>query len=145
MEYGNIYSDVRKVNVTRSGAPIQLVLSHVISPYYKTPPGGTCQQTNMPESRHLKVVKIKSERLSRFWGRPMYVAAIIILPQGYDDHPMDRYPVIVIMDHYPRAYRFDGRVPTSRHILSIQGGRRKFFFQVVVGGLTVHGSSSFSR
>lgn len=110
---GNIYSDVRKVNVTRSGAPIQLVLSHVISPYYKTPPGGTCQQTNMPESRHLKVVKIKSERLSRFWGRPMYVAAIIILPQGYDDHPMDRYPVIVLMDHHPRAYRFDGHVPTA--------------------------------
>jgi len=105
---GNIYSDVKKVNITREGGPIELELAHVIPPFYKTPPGGTCQQANLPESEHFKFLKFKSELLSRFWGRPMYIAASIILPRGYNEHSDTRYPVIFLMDHHPRAYRFAG-------------------------------------
>ncbi len=106
---GNIYSDVAEVNITRDGTPTQLVLSHVIQPLDKTPPGGTCQQGNLPESSHVKFLKIKSQRLSQFWGRPMYVAARITLPRGYGEHPQMRYPVIFAMDHHPRAYSMDGK------------------------------------
>jgi S-formylglutathione hydrolase FrmB len=105
---GNIYSDVKKINVTRGGEPIELELSHVIPAHDVTPPAGTCQQGNLPQSQHVKFVKMKSERLSHFWGRPMYVAATVILPKDYEDHPDVRYPVIFWMEHHPRAYSVDG-------------------------------------
>ena len=105
---GNLYSDVQKVVIEHSGRPVSLQLSHVIEPYEPTPPGGTCQQGNPPESEHVKFLKMKSERLSRFWGRPMYIAAQVLLPRGYKEHPHARYPVIFGMDHHPRAYRIKG-------------------------------------
>lgn len=110
---GNIYSDVKKVMVGHGGEPIELELAHVIPPHDPTPHGGTCQQGNFPQSQHIKLMKLKSERLSRFWGRPMYVAARVILPADYQDRSGVRYPVIVWMDHHPRAYSQDERHGTS--------------------------------
>lgn len=105
---GNIYSDVQQVRITDSSEPVRLELSNVIPPFYPTPPDGTCQQANFPESQHVKFVKIKSELLSEFWGRPMYVAAKVLLPKGYQERPDARYPVIWSMSHHPRAYSFEG-------------------------------------
>jgi hypothetical protein len=106
---GNIYSDVKKVSVSHGGGPIELELAHVIPPHDQTPPDGTCQQGNPPQSQHISLMKLKSDRLSRFWGRPMYVAARVILPADYQEHPNARYPVILWMDHHPRAYSMDER------------------------------------
>jgi hypothetical protein len=108
---GNIYSDVRKVKVTHGGEPIALELSHVIPPYVPTPRGGTCQQGNLVESQHVKLVKIKSERLTKFWGRPIYIGATVLLPKDYDERRNARYPVIFSMNHHPRAYRISGDSP----------------------------------
>lgn len=105
---GNVYSDVQKVQITNSSKPVRLELSQVIPPFYPTPPGGTCQQVNTPESQHVKLVKIKSELLSKFWGRRMYIAASVLLPKGYEEHPEARYPVIYAMNHHPRAYSAAG-------------------------------------
>ena len=32
--------------------------------------------------------------LTKFWGHPMYIGAIVLLPKGYDEHPNAHYPVI---------------------------------------------------
>jgi hypothetical protein len=87
---GNIYSDVRKVKITHDGEPIALELSRVIPPYVPTPRGGTCQQGNLFESQHVKLVKVKSERLTKFWGRPIYVAATVLLPKDYEERRVSR-------------------------------------------------------
>lgn len=108
---GNVYSDVQKVRITGASKPVRLELSRVIPPLDPTPPGGTCQQANPPESEHVKFVKIKSELLSAFWGRPMYVAASVLLPKGYGEDPQVAYPVIWAMNHHPRAYSFTGQSP----------------------------------
>ena len=42
-----------------------------------------------------------SERLSKFWGRPMYLGAHILLPEGYDAHPNARYPLVINHGHFP--------------------------------------------
>ncbi|MGH3042660.1 MAG: alpha/beta hydrolase-fold protein, partial [Gaiellaceae bacterium] len=105
---GNVFSDVEKVQITHSSKPVRLKLSHVIPPRDPTPPGGTCQQANMAESQHVKFVKIKSELLSRFWGRPMYIAASVLLPKGYEEHSQARYPVVYAMSHHHRAYSLAG-------------------------------------
>lgn len=53
------------------------------------------------ETEYVKYVRIKSERLSRFWGRDMYLGAWVLLPWGFDDHPEARYPVAINHGHFP--------------------------------------------
>lgn len=105
---GNIYSDVQEIEVGAGAAPVALTLSHVIRPLAPTPEGGTCQQGNIPETEHVKFLKVRSDKLSKFWGRPIFVAARVILPAGYNDDPKRRYPVIYGMDHHFRAYEAGG-------------------------------------
>ncbi|WP_051324427.1 alpha/beta hydrolase-fold protein [Candidatus Solirubrobacter pratensis] len=120
---GNLYSSVQTVRV-RPGdrRPVQLSLTEVIPPSDPVPPGGTCQQGNPPDSPHVKHVKIKSELLSRYWGQPMYIAANVLLPAGYDEHPDARYPVVYQHGHYPGpspfSFREDGGNAFSQWWLS---------------------------
>jgi hypothetical protein len=53
------------------------------------------------ETKYVKYVKIRSERLSRFWGRDMHLAAWVLLPWGFDEHPQARYPLVVNHGHFP--------------------------------------------
>ncbi len=39
--------------------------------------------------------------LTKFWGRPMFLSAIILLPEGFDEHPNAHYPEMVFEGHYP--------------------------------------------
>lgn len=99
---GNLHSAVQRVRVDgRSHRPIQLKLTEVIPPSDPVPAGGTCQQGNPADTPHVKHVKIKSEVLSRYWGQPMYIGANILLPEGYEQHPDARYPVVYQHGHYP--------------------------------------------
>ncbi|KAI1290707.1 Alpha/Beta hydrolase protein [Xylaria venustula] len=62
---------------------------------------GGCSQGNYADTEFLKYVKIKSKKLSEFWGRDMYVGANILLPAGYnasDKHT--RYPVLYNQNHW---------------------------------------------
>ena len=38
--------------------------------------------------------------LTKFWGHPIYIGAIVLLPNGYNDHPNERYPVIYHQGHF---------------------------------------------
>ena len=81
---GNLYSDVRKVHLDPAvGYRVSLSLNHVIPPV-EAP----------KETKWVKRVQIKSERLSAFWGVPVYLGATIVLPKGYDERPEVRYPVV---------------------------------------------------
>jgi hypothetical protein len=51
-------------------------------------------------------VKIQSAKLTAFWGRPMYLGAHVLLPEGFDTHPNARYPLVISHGHFP--YTFDG-------------------------------------
>lgn len=87
---GNLVSDVQRVHLDpQTGFDVALSLSHVL-PAVTVP----------PDTRWVKRVKIQSSTLSAFWGRPMYVGATVLLPQGYDDHPAVHYPVIYEQGHF---------------------------------------------
>jgi hypothetical protein len=45
--------------------------------------------------------RILSERLSRFWGRPMHLGAHVLLPEGWDTHPDAKYPLFIYHGHFP--------------------------------------------
>jgi hypothetical protein len=93
---GNLYSTPKKVTYDpHGGAAIRVDLDKVIPPI-----------ADPPETKYIKHVKIQSQRLTEFWGRPMYLGAHVLLPEGFDEHPNARYPLVINHGHFP--YTFDG-------------------------------------
>lgn len=91
---GNIYSQPKKVTVDFSkNENIQLNLTEVI-PEIEQP----------ADTKYVKHIKIKSDLLSEFWGRDMYVGAHVLLPEGYDTHPNVKYPLAIMHGHFPRDF-----------------------------------------
>jgi hypothetical protein len=87
---GNLYSTPRKVTLDPLGqGTVPIVLDKEI-PALPAP----------AETRYIKHERIQSERLSRFWGRPMYLGAHVLLPEGFDAHPEARYPLVINHDHF---------------------------------------------
>ncbi len=52
------------------------------------------------DTKYVKHIRIKSERLTKFWGRPMHLGATVLLPEGWDTHPDARYPLAVFHGHF---------------------------------------------
>ncbi len=86
---GNLYSTPRKVAVGASSNVIAIDLDKEISPI--PPP---------PDTRYIRHLKIQSELLSDFWGRPMYLSANVLVPEGFDEHKSAHYPLIIAEDHF---------------------------------------------
>lgn len=125
---GNLYGTPVRMHLDpASSGTVRLRLDHLITPADPVPPGGTCQQGNPPDSRHVEHVKIRSVLLSRFWGRPIYIGANVLLPQGYDSNGSARYPVIWEQTHYPFdnpfGFREDGGNDFSHWWLSFAAPR----------------------
>jgi hypothetical protein len=91
---GNLYSTPRKVRWdSRGGQTIQIELDRVI-PEISAP----------ADTQYVKHVRIRSERLSRFWGRDMYLGAHVLLPEGFEAHPEARYPLAINHGHFPSDF-----------------------------------------
>jgi hypothetical protein len=92
---GNLLSAPREVEVDPSrDAAIAIELDQAIPEI--APPKDT---------RYVRHIRIQSERLTKFWGRPMHLGAVVLVPQGFDEHPEARYPLAVFHGHFP--YTFD--------------------------------------
>lgn len=88
---GNLYSTPIKVTITDKGvADLELVLNQVI-PEIEEP----------KDTEWIKHIKIKSELLSEFWGRDMYLGAHVLVPKGFEAHPEAKYPLMVFQGHFP--------------------------------------------
>jgi hypothetical protein len=88
---GNLVSTpVRMRLVGSDSAAIALTLDHTIAPI--------APKTDTVFVRH---IRIRSERLSKFWGRDVYLGAYVLLPWGFEDHPLAHYPLMVFHGHFP--------------------------------------------
>jgi hypothetical protein len=88
---GNLYSKPTKVQVgAATPVPIPLALTEEIPPL----PSPT-------DTKYVKHIRIQSERLSKFWGRPVFLGAHVLLPEGFDAHPEARFPLMVFHGHFP--------------------------------------------
>ncbi len=97
---GNAMSDVATLTVGAEGMPdVSLTLDRIIEPPRPLEPGEVLQQGNFEDTEWVRYVKIRSPRLSRFWGRDMYIGANVLLPPGYDEHPDAVYPVLYMQGH----------------------------------------------
>src|SRR3569833_465757 len=84
---GNLYSKPIKVTL---GGRTALVLDQVIPPIERK-----------KDTEFVRHVRIRSERLSRFWGRDVYIGAHVLLPKDFDMHPDAHFPLMVFHGHYP--------------------------------------------
>jgi hypothetical protein len=93
---GNLYSTPQKITFDpRSRDVIRIRLDKVIPPI-----------PDPPETKYVKHVRIQSDLLTKFWGRPMHLGAHVLLPEGFDEHPNARYPLVINHGHFP--YDFGG-------------------------------------
>jgi hypothetical protein len=87
---GNVYSKPVRVHVGPGAPPIALTLDQTIPPI-----------APKADTEFVKHIRIKSELLSKFWGRPMYLGAHVLLPDGYAAHPNAHFPLMVFHGHFP--------------------------------------------
>jgi hypothetical protein len=103
---GNLYSTPKELVVDhRRGGTIAVTLDQVIPPI--TPPQDT---------KYIKHVKIQSKLLSEFWGRPMHLGAVVLLPEGFDAHPQARYPLVVFHGHFTPTFTGFRETPPDPHL-----------------------------
>jgi Putative esterase len=102
---GNPYNTPVKLHLdSNSTAPVKLTLDKVIPPIEGTDLDPVQIAAKSPAAKWLKFVRFKSEKLSKFWGRDMYLGAWVLLPDGFDEHPDARYPLVVYQDHYHAGF-----------------------------------------
>jgi hypothetical protein len=90
----NLYSTPQKIRIDpASQTPITITLDRSI-PVIEPP----------KDTKYVKHIKIQSERLTKFWGRPMHLGAHVLLPEGFDSHPEVRYPLVIMHGHFPADF-----------------------------------------
>ena len=91
---GNLYSKPVKVSINpQEKQLINLELTEVNPP------------VEQPEdTKYIKHIKMQSELLTEFWGRPIYLGAHVLLPEGFDSHPEASYPLCIFHGHYPSDF-----------------------------------------
>jgi hypothetical protein len=92
---GNLYSRPQKITIGPASAPVSISLDQEI-PAIPDP----------KDSKYIRHIKIQSQLLTKFWGRPMFIGAAILVPEGFDEHPQARFPMMVFEDHFVQD--FDG-------------------------------------
>ncbi|SNR29897.1 Putative esterase [Maribacter sedimenticola] len=91
---GNLYSKPFKVRVATNGFEnVSVTLDQVIPPIEEP-----------TDTKWIKHIKVKSEKLSAFWGRDIYLGAHVLLPKGFDEHPEAKYPLMVFHGHFPSDF-----------------------------------------
>jgi hypothetical protein len=102
---GNIYGTARKIHLdTKSKTVIKLVADHVIPPIVVP-----------PDNAYVQRFKFKSPSLTKFWGRPIYLGATVLLPRDYKTSTIS-YPVNYLQGHFSikAPYGFEA-APGSRN------------------------------
>jgi hypothetical protein len=92
---GNLYSAPVPVSIDWPGdSVLRLQLSQRIP------------DEQLPTSTNLlRWIKIRSNALSEFHQRPIYLRAAVILPRDYDKDPIRRYPLRIHIGGYGASYR----------------------------------------
>jgi len=90
---GNLYSVPKTVRVDPSeGGTVRLSLDSVIP------------DIAPPEDTHwVRHLRIRSDLLTAFWGRPTYLQATVLVPRGFAEHPGARFPLLVEQGHFGRG------------------------------------------
>jgi hypothetical protein len=91
LEPGNLVSTPKQVDFDPAKAgEINVTLDKVNPPI-----------TPVADTKYIRHFKFRSEKLSKFWGRDMYITGHVLVPKGFDEHPNARYPLMINHGHFP--------------------------------------------
>jgi Putative esterase len=108
---GNLYSKPVKMHLDpKSAVAVRISLTEKIPPVEDDPKvvdsivgwDGDNDQHAIVDSKWVKHIRIQSDLLTKFWGRPTFLGAVVLVPDGWDQHPDAHYPLIVEQDHFHR-------------------------------------------
>jgi hypothetical protein len=106
---GSLFSAVQRVHIDAgAGGVIKLVADQALPPIAEP-----------ADTKYVKHLKFQSPSLTKFWGRPIYLGAVVLLPRDYERETMS-YPVNYVQGHFSTAapYGFDGTNDFSKAWLS---------------------------
>jgi hypothetical protein len=89
---GNLYSKPFPISIGANGKPVRdvdVTLTEVIPPI-----------TPIADSEFIRRLRIQSPLLTKFWGRPVYLSATVLVPADFDQHPEARFPLMLFEDHF---------------------------------------------
>lgn len=95
---GNPYSEVKEVEVDAETKSLELTLTEIV------------EEPEFPESAWRKEVKHRSELLSAFHKREVVERVTVVLPEGYDEEPQRRYPMIYSIPGFGGSHRDGARI-----------------------------------
>ncbi len=86
---GNLYSKVQRLHLdARSGYDIKLVADQVIPPVVVP-----------ADTKWVQRIKFQSPSLTKFWGRPVYLGATVLLPKNFEASSQT-FPVLYEQGHF---------------------------------------------
>jgi hypothetical protein len=90
---GNLMSKPRKVRIGPGAEAITVSMDEVM-PEIKPE----------ADTKYIRHLRIQSKLLTEFWGTPMYLNAVVMVPEGFDTHPQAHYPLMVFEDHFAAGF-----------------------------------------
>ena len=86
---GNPYSTPRRIHLGARQDVIDLTLDKIIPAI-----------APISDTKYIRRLRIQSKLLTKFWGTPVYLAATVLVPEGFDEHPAARFPLMLFHDHF---------------------------------------------
>jgi hypothetical protein len=111
IKQGNLYSKPQKIHLDpKSPLSLRISLTEKIPSVEDEPKvvdsvvgwSGANDDHAIVDNKWVKHIRIQSDLLTKFWGRPTYLGSVVLVPDGWEDHPDAHYPLIVEQDHFHR-------------------------------------------
>jgi hypothetical protein len=85
---GNLYSKPTRVHID-GHTKLAVSLTEIIPPI-----------APQPDTKYIRHIRVQSDLLTKFWGTPMYLSAIVLVPEGFDEHSNAHFPIAIFHDHF---------------------------------------------
>jgi hypothetical protein len=118
---GNFYSIPERIHIdpaAPSAGPVPIRLTRVVPPLEAA-----------KDTEWVKHIRIQSQALTRFWGRPMYLGAIVVLPEGWSAHPSAHYPLLLNHGHFPDDFHGFRTTPPDANASGVERERQQSAYQ----------------
>jgi len=124
---GNFYSKPQKIHLDpQNGQVVRIALTEKIPPIDQE--GAQVDSVDdwnssgvardLKDTKWIRHERIQSALLTKFWGRPVYLGAVVLLPDAWSEHPDAHYPLLVEQDHFhrdlPLSMAFQSQPPSDK-------------------------------
>ncbi|MET0336898.1 MAG: hypothetical protein ABW063_03960, partial [Caulobacter sp.] len=93
-EPGNLVSTPKQIDFDpKRDGQIDVVLDRVNPPIAEP-----------KDSEFIRHFKVRSDKLSKFWGRDVFIRGHVLVPKDFDKHPEAKYPLAIFHGHFPEDF-----------------------------------------